>query len=241
MPDVVQISIVTLSPNADVSILQPQSLANNRIVPDDWQLAEPPMIMPPIAKLSYSNGVAISMNGEKLQVSDNNPPPHAAWFYGEHQGVQIQYSFVPTLFVAGYDPLFHDYSGDEVLDRVLDFIHPWARRHELNYNILDLALPSTVGWEKGLDLNLVDRLHEYAVASHSFEVKSTTHFTVTSSFDSPTEASLSDDTSVLLPRLDDEEAQLKLMERVVGQMIEDSVELESQIVEMVDEEFWNLF
>ncbi len=62
-----------------------------------------------------------------------------------------------------------------------------------------------------------------------------------SSLDSPTEASLSYDTSVLLPRLDDEEAHLKLMEQVVGQMIEDSVELESQIVEMVDEEFWNLF
>lgn len=169
------------------------------------------------------------------------PPPHAAWFYGEHRGVQIQYSFVPTLFVAGYDPLFHDYSGDEVLDRVLDFIHPWARPHELNYNILDLALPSTLGWEKGLDLDSVNRLHEYAVASHSFEVKSTSHFTVTISLDSSTETDLSADTSVLLPRRDDEETQLKLMERVVGQMIEDSVELESPIVEMVDEEFWNLF
>ncbi len=169
------------------------------------------------------------------------PPPHAAWFYGEHRGVQIQYSFVPTLFVAGCDPLFHDYSGDEVLDRVLEFIHSWARRNELNYNILDIALPATLGWEKGLDLNSVSGLHEYAFASHSLEVQSTSHFTVISSLDSPIEASLSDDTSVLLPRLDDEETQLKLMERVVGQMIEDSVELESQIVEMVDEEFWDVF
>lgn len=169
------------------------------------------------------------------------PPPLAAWFYGAHRGVQIQYSFVPTLFVAGYDPLFHDYSGDEVLERVFEFIHPWARRNELNYNILDIAFPSTLGWEKGLDLNFVNRLHKYAFASQSPEVKSTSHFTVISSLDSPTEASLSDDTSVLLPRLDDEETQLKLMERVVGQMIEDSVELESQIVKMVDEEFWNLF
>ena len=169
------------------------------------------------------------------------PPPYANWFYGEHQGVQIQYSFVPTLFVAGYDPLFHDYSGDEVLDRVLEFIHPWARRNELNYNVLDIASPSTLGWEKRLDLNSVNRLHEYAFASHSLEVKSASHFTVISSLDSPTETSLSDDISVLLGRLDDGEAQLKLMERVVGQMIEDSVQLESQIVEMVDEEFWNLF
>lgn len=168
-------------------------------------------------------------------------PPHAAWFYCEHRGVQIQYSFVPTLFVAGYDPLFHDYSGDDVLERVFEFIHPWARRNELNYNILDIAFPATLGWEKGLDVNSVDRLYEYAFASHSLEVHGTSHFTVISSPDSPTEVSLSDDTSVLLPRLDDEETQLKLMERVVGQMIEDSVELESQIVEMVDEEFWNLF
>lgn len=74
MPDVVQISIVTLSPNADVSILQPQSLASNRIVPDDWQFAEPPIVTLPIAQLSYINGVSITMNGEKLTVSDNSPP-----------------------------------------------------------------------------------------------------------------------------------------------------------------------
>lgn len=74
MPDVVQISIVTLSPNLDVSILQPQSLAKNGIVPDDWQLAEPPIVTPMIAQLSYSNGVSISMQGEKLAVSDNSPP-----------------------------------------------------------------------------------------------------------------------------------------------------------------------
>lgn len=74
MPDVVQISIVTLSPNVDVSILQPQSLANNGTVPVEWQLAEPPIVTPVIAQLTYSNGVSITMQGEKLTVIDNSPP-----------------------------------------------------------------------------------------------------------------------------------------------------------------------
>lgn len=68
-----QFSIVVLATDHNPTILNPDFLRIQNIVPADWgwELASPPITTPPFAMIQYESGVSISVEPNKLQVADN--------------------------------------------------------------------------------------------------------------------------------------------------------------------------
>lgn len=68
-----QFSIVVLATDHNPTILNPDLLRLQEIVPADWgwDLASPPITTPPFATVQYESGVSISVESNKLQVADN--------------------------------------------------------------------------------------------------------------------------------------------------------------------------
>ena len=68
-----QFSIVVLATDHNPTILNPDFLRLQEIVPADWgwDLASPPITTPPFATVQYESGVSISVESNKLQVADN--------------------------------------------------------------------------------------------------------------------------------------------------------------------------
>ena len=68
-----QFSIVVLATDHNPTILNPDFLRLQKIVPADWEweLASPPITTPPFATVQYESGVSISVESNKLQVADN--------------------------------------------------------------------------------------------------------------------------------------------------------------------------
>ena len=68
-----QFSIVVLATDHNPTILNPDFLRLQEIVPADWgwDLASPPITTPPFATVPYESGVSISVESNKLQVADN--------------------------------------------------------------------------------------------------------------------------------------------------------------------------
>lgn len=73
MLQILNSSVVVAAAAHNPSILHPSFLVAEKIVPDSWQLAEPPLCTPPLSLVKYQNGIAISVEQEKLQVVDNEP------------------------------------------------------------------------------------------------------------------------------------------------------------------------
>ena len=67
-----QFSIVIIASDHNPTILNPDFLHVQRIVPEDWgwELASPPIVTPPFATVQYASGVSISVESNKLQISD---------------------------------------------------------------------------------------------------------------------------------------------------------------------------
>jgi len=61
-------SIVVVAKDHNPSILHPSFLESQNIVPSGWELAEPPICTPPISIVKYKNGIAFTVEANKLQV-----------------------------------------------------------------------------------------------------------------------------------------------------------------------------
>lgn len=66
-----QFSIVVVAADHNPTILNPDFLKIQKIVPGDWALAGPAITTPPFATVPYENGVTVSVEPGKLQVADN--------------------------------------------------------------------------------------------------------------------------------------------------------------------------
>lgn len=68
-----QFSIVILATDHNPTILNPDFLQMQGIVPSDWgwELAAPSIATPPFATVQYESGVTISVESNKIQVADN--------------------------------------------------------------------------------------------------------------------------------------------------------------------------
>ncbi len=74
MARVTQLSVVILGTEHNPTILNPNFLEDQGIVPSEWNWKlsnEPPLTTPPLSRVSYSNGVLITVQREKLQITDN--------------------------------------------------------------------------------------------------------------------------------------------------------------------------
>lgn len=68
-PRLIQFSAVVVAKDHNPSILNKDFLAFQKIVPEDWELAQT-ISTPPFAQVRYDNGVAITVEQNKLQVTD---------------------------------------------------------------------------------------------------------------------------------------------------------------------------
>jgi len=59
-------SIVLVAENANSTILNPDFLKYNCIVPEEWELAMPPICTPPVSQVIYKNGVNIVAQPDKI-------------------------------------------------------------------------------------------------------------------------------------------------------------------------------
>jgi hypothetical protein len=66
------VSIVVLSESNNPSLLNPNFLADNGIVPGSWK-AQKVLVTPPIAIVGYENGVTITVEETKLQITAARP------------------------------------------------------------------------------------------------------------------------------------------------------------------------
>jgi len=62
-------AVVVLAQDHNPTILHPSFLASQSIVPEDWELAEPPLCTPPLSVVKYSNGIVFTVESNKLQVA----------------------------------------------------------------------------------------------------------------------------------------------------------------------------
>jgi len=59
-------SIVVVADNHSPSILNPDFLKYNHIVPTDWELAMPPICIPPLSQVVFKNGVNIVAQSDRV-------------------------------------------------------------------------------------------------------------------------------------------------------------------------------
>ena len=67
-------SVVVLAQDHNPSILHPAFLSKQGIVPENWTEAEAPICTPPFSIVKYPNGLVFTVETNKLQVMENNPP-----------------------------------------------------------------------------------------------------------------------------------------------------------------------
>lgn len=68
------ISIVVLAQDYNPATLHPAFLSFEGIVPASWELAEPPVCVPPISIVKYKNGIDFTLQRNKLQIVQSPPP-----------------------------------------------------------------------------------------------------------------------------------------------------------------------
>lgn len=70
-----QFSVVVAGKNHNPSILNPDFLTINKIVPEEWgwEPAGPPITTPPLSTVKYANGVSLTVELGKFQVVDAGP------------------------------------------------------------------------------------------------------------------------------------------------------------------------
>lgn len=61
-------SIVVVAQNHNPTILHPYFLHAKQIVGEDWETSEPPVCIPPLAKVVYTNGISITVKEQQLLV-----------------------------------------------------------------------------------------------------------------------------------------------------------------------------
>ena len=71
--DLVEVSAVVLAQVHNPTILHPSFLTAEHIVPADWELATPPISMPPLATATYKSGVSFTADESRLSVRDIRP------------------------------------------------------------------------------------------------------------------------------------------------------------------------
>ena len=70
--ELTQVAIVVVSQGNNPRILNPDFLAHNGIVPGGWKPTNV-IVLPPMAAVSYENGVQVTLEGEKVLLQVNIP------------------------------------------------------------------------------------------------------------------------------------------------------------------------
>lgn len=111
-------SIVLVAANQSPSILNPDFLKYNHIVPAEWELGMPPISIPPLSQVAYKNGFNIIAQEDRITFlqSDNK-------FLAEVS--EVSFKYVDTLRYLNYQAIGINFSGYVILNKVeksYDFI-----------------------------------------------------------------------------------------------------------------------
>jgi len=68
--DTREVTIVVLARNHNPTILNPDFLSRHAIVPEDWELGEPPICADPFAQVKYRNGFAITAQLDRVTFTE---------------------------------------------------------------------------------------------------------------------------------------------------------------------------
>ena len=104
MTRLVQFSVVVVGKAHNPTILNPDFLALQRIVPEDWKVVQT-ITTPPLSMVRYENGISITVESEKLQLVDlgagENPVQSEASVIASHYVrtlPHVRYTAVGTNF-----------------------------------------------------------------------------------------------------------------------------------------------
>jgi len=64
------LALVVLARNHNPTILNPDFLRANHIVPDNWELAAPPFCVEPLASVTYATGVNITAQADRVSFTE---------------------------------------------------------------------------------------------------------------------------------------------------------------------------
>ena len=156
------LGVAVVARNHNPTILNPDFLKHNDIVPPNWELASPPICAEPVAEVRYKNGINIVAQLEKLIFSQTL----ADRSLGDAQVPEIMVRYIETLPHVDYRAVGINVKGHVVVDTeeeaqgyILDNLiaqGPWKRFDDkrpsvsvhFSYLIQEGSLNITV--EKGL-------------------------------------------------------------------------------------------
>ncbi|MEW6492329.1 MAG: hypothetical protein AB1589_07430 [Cyanobacteriota bacterium] len=111
-------SIVLVAVNQNPSILNPDFLKYNHIVPVEWELGMPPISIPPLSQVAYKNGFNIIAQEDRITFlqSDNKLLAEVS---------EVSFKYVDTLGYLNYQAIGINFSGYVIFDKAeksYDFI-----------------------------------------------------------------------------------------------------------------------
>jgi hypothetical protein len=111
-------SMVLVAVNQNPSILNPDFLKYNDIVPVEWDLGMPPISTPALSQVVYKNGFNIIAQGDKITLlqSDNKSLTEVS---------EVSFKYVDTLPYLNYQAIGINFNGYVILDKIeksYDFI-----------------------------------------------------------------------------------------------------------------------
>src|SRR5919106_1183607 len=104
-----EFSIVIVASDCNPTILNPDFLARQGIVPDDWgwRVSRPAITTPPFAIVSYDSGVSVSVEPNKFQVVDRltDSTPYASRI------PKVARRYIEVLPHVRYTAVGHNFKG----------------------------------------------------------------------------------------------------------------------------------
>ena len=71
--EILNTSVVVIAEGHNPTILHPAFLTSQGIVPDDWELASPPLCTPAFSLAKYKNGITFNVESNQLVVTEEKP------------------------------------------------------------------------------------------------------------------------------------------------------------------------
>lgn len=107
-----EVSLVVVATNHNPTILNPDFLRYNNIVPLDWELGQPPICVEPMAQVSFKNGVKITAQFEKVIFAESVKNKK----FEKLEIASVAYKYIHTLPHVDYRSVGINPTGHVVFD-----------------------------------------------------------------------------------------------------------------------------
>ncbi len=108
-------SIVVVAENQSPSILNPDFLKYNKIVPSDWELAMPPISIPQVSQVFFNNGVNIVAEVGKISFWESLDTDHL-----DFKVPEMTYKYIDAVPFLAYKAIGININAYVILDKEED-------------------------------------------------------------------------------------------------------------------------